>query len=412
MKLKKVCSLFLAVTFLSFLLAGIFSPDRAFALAEYNVSASADYSGPYADMFLAMDNGRKIVLAWWNETVGKELGVKLNYKPYDMRYDATVVASLWPGILSGLKPIAHLGEGGPSVAALMQRLPTDKIPMFMSTATYGYIWLPNQWVFQARPSYAHEFAGFLAWVRSQQKDKKPIRFATISTQGIPAYEDGVNGGKKLSESIKDFQFVGVEWVPTIPVDISSQVRRLVKEKPDFIWIMTNLTQNAATHRALQELGVKIPLVFSSHNGIIESTKAIDLKEMEGYFDTMAMATQLDTDIEAYKIHETFKKDIAPKNPWGIAAIQGMNNAIVMLRTIERVVKKVGPDKLTGEAIYEAAFEKDFTEQENLGLLPTLKYTKEAPFSAEFMKVKSTTVKNGKEAKTFEGWFDIPSFPKW
>lgn len=399
------------VLFFCLLLTAFFSP-KAMALVEYNISASCDFSGPYADMFLPMDNGRKIVLAWWNETVGKKLGVKLNYKPYDMRYDATIVASTWPGILSGDKPLSHLGEGGPSVAALMQRLPKDKIPMFMSTATYGYIWLPNQWVFQARPTYVHELAGFLNWIRSQQKEKKPIRFATISTQGIPAYEDGVNGAKKMSEAIKDFEFVGVEWVPLVPVDISSQIRRLVKEKPDFIWIMTNLSQNAATHRALQELGAKIPLVFSSHNGIIETTKILDIKEMEGYFDTMAQATQLETDIEAYKIHETYKKDIAPKNPWGIAAIQGMNNAIVMLRTIERVIPKLGPDKLTGEAIYEAVFEKEFTEQDNLGLLPTLKYTKEAPFSAVYMKVKSTTVKNGKEARTFQGWSDIPTIPKW
>ena len=64
------------------------------------------------------------------------------------------------GIKSELDPIAVVGLGGPDVAALSERLPEDKIPMFMATAAYGYAWQPDSWIFNPRPTYSHESAGF------------------------------------------------------------------------------------------------------------------------------------------------------------------------------------------------------------------------------------------------------------
>ncbi|MCR5860229.1 hypothetical protein [Mesorhizobium sp. J428] len=64
----------------------------------------------------------------------------------------------WPGIKSELEAIAAIGLGGPDVAALSERLPEDKIPMFMATAAYGYAWKPDSWIFNPRPTYSHESA--------------------------------------------------------------------------------------------------------------------------------------------------------------------------------------------------------------------------------------------------------------
>ena len=80
--------------------------------AEYTVTCSVDYTGPYGVIMPQFETSRKAFFAWWNETKGKELGITLKSKAYDMRYDPSVVASTWPGILTGDKPIA-LGEAGP-----------------------------------------------------------------------------------------------------------------------------------------------------------------------------------------------------------------------------------------------------------------------------------------------------------
>ena len=112
--------------------------------AEYNITGSMDFTGPYAVVMKPIDDAAKVFVEWWNEEVGSKIGVKLNRKTYDTRYDPAITASVWPGIVSGDKPLAHFGLGGPDVAALMKRLPEDKIPLFLGTATYGYVWLPDQ----------------------------------------------------------------------------------------------------------------------------------------------------------------------------------------------------------------------------------------------------------------------------
>jgi branched-chain amino acid transport system substrate-binding protein len=378
----------------------------------YNVSFSADYSGPYTYLMKSADPAQKIFLHWWNETVGKNLGVEVVRKAYDTRYNPAVVASLWPGILSGDKPIAHMGLGGCDVASLMKRLPSDKVPMFMSTATYGFCWLPNQWMFQPRPTYAHEFRGFLSWVLKNWKEDRPVRIGALSTQGIPAYEDQIKGVKQFCSDDPKFEFVGVEWIKLVPVSVSSEVKRLAEKKPDYIYMGTNVHQVVALIRAEEELGIHIPAVMATHTDLIISAKALSWKELENNFDVGACNSSLDKTIEAYKLFEQYRPELAPDAPWDLNAVQFGGQIVLTLRAIERAVKKAGAANITGQAVYDAMYEAPFTEENLLGLWPTLKYTKKAPFSTYDMKVKSSTVRNGKHVLTSPDWLPIPEIKKW
>ncbi|MGH2173881.1 hypothetical protein ACQ1Z4_14305, partial [Enterococcus faecalis] len=87
--------------------------------------------------------------------------------------DAAQAASLWPGVKAELNPIVVLGVGGPDVAALQGRLPTDKIPMIMATAAYGFAWKPDPWIFNQRPTYSHEAAAFFNWLREKRGGSGP-----------------------------------------------------------------------------------------------------------------------------------------------------------------------------------------------------------------------------------------------
>jgi branched-chain amino acid transport system substrate-binding protein len=98
MILKRVAGSFLAIVLCLSVLPGL-----AIA-AEYNVSQSVDFTGPYAVIMKPVDDTSKVLFQWWNDTKGKELGIKLIRKTYETRYDPTVVASLWPSILAGDKP--------------------------------------------------------------------------------------------------------------------------------------------------------------------------------------------------------------------------------------------------------------------------------------------------------------------
>ncbi|MDY6851273.1 MAG: ABC transporter substrate-binding protein [Thermodesulfobacteriota bacterium] len=405
-KMKTLLNLFVVLLFVSLF-------TQTAIAAEYNVTVSVDYTGPYAVVMPSFQSPRNALVTWWNETKGKELGIKITNKMYDMRYDPSVVASSWPGILTGDKPIVHLGLGGPDVAALMKRLPKDKVPMIMSTATYGFVWLPNPWVFQPRPTYAHEAAGFFNWVHMNRITDRPIRIAAINSKVSPAYVDQINGIKSFAKATPWAEIVGVEWVPMKPVTLISEVRRLSRKKPDFIWVGTNTVHVIGTLKAQKELGIHIPVLMSSHCGIpvcIDASKDISL--LEGHYDSAALDSALDMSLPGAKITKEYSKKLGAKHYWNVTAVQSAVQEILTLRTVERAAAMVGPDNITGEAMREAMFVKPYTQEDLLGLAPTLVYTNAAPFSEKNLKVKCTTVKNGKHIAITKGWITVPEVPKW
>jgi branched-chain amino acid transport system substrate-binding protein len=405
--IKKVLVLLLVVFALL-----IFS--QPVSATEYNISGSVDYTGPYAVVMTPVDQAGKIMFAWWNEEIGKRLGVKLNRVVKDTRYDPALTASLWPGILSSLKPILHQGLGGPDVAALMKRLPQDKVPMVMSTATYGFIWLPNQWVFQPRPTYVHEAAGFFNWAHMNLVKDRPLRVAAISSKVSPAYVDSVNGFEAFAKVTSWVEFVGVEWVKMKPISLVSEIRRLAKKNPDFIWIMTNTYQGLGCIKAQKELGIHIPVVLSSHNGIQMSTLAAkDINILEGHYDVCAMDPALDTSSAGAQVFEKYKEKLGFKTPWSLITLQGAGQALIGLKAVERAIVKVGADNVTGKDVYNAFYAGTFDGEEDLlGLMPSLTFTKSAPFSEQDIKVKATKVTKGKQVLVGGGWTPVPKVPKW
>ncbi|MDY7038866.1 MAG: ABC transporter substrate-binding protein [Thermodesulfobacteriota bacterium] len=381
--------------------------------ADYNITQSMDFTGPYAVIMKSVDAASRVVYTWWNETVGSKLGIKLHFKPYETRYDPSVVASLWPGILSGDKPIAHAGLGGPDLAALMKRLPRDKVPMMMSTAAAGFMWAPNQWIFLFRPTYTHEHAAFLKWYKNKFIKDRPLRFAVISSQAGPMYVDFVNGYKKFMEKADWIDFVSVEWVDMKPVSILSEMRRLSRKKLDIIAAGANTAHALSAIKAQKELGIHIPLLMASHSGIQMCALASgDMKLLEGHYDAYACDPAIDMNVPGARVYEEYREKLGIKNRWLLMGAQASAQAVLICRAVERAAAKVGADNITGEAMYKAMYEKPFTEEEMLGLTHRLEYTKESPFPQKGLKVRITTVKNGKQILATKKWMPVVDIPKW
>ena len=207
--------------------------------------------------------------------------------------------------------------------------------------------------------------------------------------------------------------VGVEWVQMKPVSLTSEVRRLARQKPDFIWIATNTTHVIGTIKAMKELGIHIPLVLASHCGIQMSALASkDITLLEGHYDSYAMDPAIDRTVPGAKVVIDYSKKLGIKDNWSIVGVQAAAMQLLTLRGIERAVEKVGADKVTGEAVFNAMFEKTFTEEELLGLAPALTFTSNAPFSEKDLKVRATTVKDGKQVMVTDEWIPVPEIPKW
>jgi branched-chain amino acid transport system substrate-binding protein len=395
------------------LVGSLVAPGAASAQTTYGVALLSDFSGPYADVMPLLGAGREKVLDWWNAEVGAKLGVKLNYKNFDTRYDTAQTASLWPGIKSEMKPIAVIGLGGPDVAALGPRLPDDQVPLFMGTAGYGYAWKPDSWIINPRPTYGHEAAGAIKWLRAQRGGAQPFKIAVIASEASPAYVDIARGSEAFAkQNPAEAQIVEIVYTEVQPTDLTTQVRRLVRGGTEAIVIQTNTAAVVATKRALQALNAKVPVITSSHNGLPASGKAAGgLNQMEGDYEVYGMGIASDEDTPARRFYEKLKAEYKLAAPWNVLTLMGMAQGLYTVRTIEHAVKKHGAQNLTGAKVRETLFAEPITTEETFGTLPTLRFTREAPFPVQGLKVNIATVKGGKYGTAATN-VDVPAITKW
>jgi branched-chain amino acid transport system substrate-binding protein len=393
------------------------SAGGAAAEVEYRIPGLLDFSGPFADLSKHMV-ARGAVVKWWNDNDGKKLGIKLTMKEYDTRYDSTVVASMWPGILSEMKPIIAMGLGGADVAALQQRLPTDKVPVTYAPPFYGYAWLPNQWLFTPRSTYTHEWAGALKWYIDQHPQKRPVRVAFMSSQGAAAMVDIVKGMThyiKTSLEPKGLAtIVAQEWIEVQPVDVSSQMKKVVDAKPDVIIGLASTSMSAAAIRAQQLHSVNIPTIAAPWHTIWPLAQAMkSYAPWEGHMVATGIVSIDEKNSAAWEFYQTLAKRYGLPADWNPLNLLGISQGIFTVRAVEHAAKKYGADKLTGEKVYEVLSTGTFTEQELMGILPTLHFTKDAPFPLKEGRVKVETVKGGKYQLATPKWLSVPSdITKW
>lgn len=396
--------------------AMISSAVTAAPVTTYNIAVLTDNSGPFADLGKKLA-ARTQVIQWWNENEGAKLGIKLDAKVYDTRYDPSVVASIWPGIVSGDKPILALGLGGPDVSALQERLPGDKIPVLYATPGYGYSWTENSWVFNIRPSYVQEYLAGLLWFIDNNPKKRPVKVAFISTQASPAFVDMVKGiTKYIDEKLKPkglAEVVATEWVQIQPVDLGSQIQRISGAGADIIFGLANTAMAGAVVRAQKLHGVVIPTMASPWHTIWPVAQAMkSYKPWEGNYTVTGIVSSTEKTGLAHDFYEKFSAKYKLDKEWDPLTLLGISQGIAAVKAIEVTAKRVGSDKLTGSAIYETLTTHKFTENEMEGFMRGLEFTKAAPFPLKGW-VKVETVIDGKYQLADPKWVSVPEdIVKW
>jgi ABC-type branched-subunit amino acid transport system substrate-binding protein len=269
------------------------------------------------------------------------------------------------------------------------------------------VWVPNGWHFSMRPTYSHEFAGLLSYL--QQKKGGKLVIGPISTQNQAGFVDQVNGVRKLAATYPDrFEVLDTQWVETAPVSLAANMRAIAAGKPDVVLIGGTTAQVVAAVKAMDELNVKIPIISSTHNGLTEVAKGIDLAQLEGSYSAFSFAAPERPKLEIRDIYEANKKD----GQWGLITAQSAAQAILAFRVLEKAIKAVGPDNVTGEAMRAALIDNVYTEQELLGALPTLDFDNSAPFPIGEIKATAEIVKDGKIVPIVDGWLSVPDLAKW
>lgn len=383
------------------------------APTTYMVPALSDFSGPFSAVMPALGGARESVVAWWNAEVGAKLGVQLQMKAYDTRFDTAQTASLWPGVLAE-KPLIGLGVGGPDLAALQQRLPNDKVVIFSPSASNGFAWRPNQWYLSLRPTFVHEIVGFIDWYQKNKGGGKPVKMALITSEASPSYADiakGVSAYAKANPNVVDL--VEVVFAEVQPADLTLQIRRVTNAGAEVILAPASLQQGIAVKRALQALGRKVPVAFSMHNapGFIARPLG-GLELLEGDYEMQAgVIATTDEQNEPRKFYDLLVAKYGLKAPWHGITAGGIAQTLAMVRSIENAAKKHGASKVTGELVYQTLMAQPITSVSMFGYTHDLNYNISAPFPIYQVKVNVGVVEGGKIKNAVVG-HTIPKLERW
>lgn len=396
--------------------AGIAAASLAPAAAQtvYQVPALSDYSGPFAAIMPMVGPGREGVVNWWNAEVGAKLGVKLDMKAYDTRYDTAQTASLWPGVLA-TKPLIGLSLGGPDVSALQQRLPTDKVPMILGSAATGFSWRPNQWVMATRPTFVHEFSGFIEWFqKTKAGGTRPVKVAMFTTEASPTFADlgkGINAYAKANPAM--INLVEMVYVEPQPADVTLQLRRVLNAGAELILVPTNIQQAVAVKRAMQALGKNVPIAYSIHNSPAMLQRLLgNISAMEGDYEVHSGVIATDEDTEVKRFYDMLVAKYGMKAPWHSLTTVGMSQALVMVRVVEEAARKHGGDKLTGELLYKTLIDTNFSGKDFFGYTGgDIDYSVDAPFPTRDPRVNIGQVVGGK-LTTVARQVPVPKLAKW
>jgi len=385
----------------------------AAAQTVYQVPAMSDFSGPFSSIMPMMAGGREAVATWWNAEVGSKMGVKIEVKSYDTRYDAAQTASLWPGVLA-TKPLVGLSAGGPDTAALQQRLPTDKVVMISGSAANGSGWRPNQWVLTPRPTFVHEITGFIEWYQKTKTPGRPVKVAMFTTEASPSFADmakGVSAYAKASPNVVNL--VEMVFVDVQPTDVTLQLRRVLNAGAEVILVPTNIQQAVAVKRAMQALGKNVPIVHGLQNspGMLQKLVG-SMAAMEGDYEMHGGVITSEEDTEAKRFYDLLVAKHGMKVPWHAITSLGMTQTLLAVRAIEVAAKKHGPDKLSGELIYSTLIETTFPAKDFFGLTGgDLDFSVEAPFPTRDPRINIGQVVGGKLVTVAKG-VPVPRLGKW
>lgn len=380
----------------------------------YPIPSLSDFSGPFASVMPAFAGGREAVFHWWNAEQGAKLGVKLELKPYDTRYDTAQTASLWPGILA-TKPIIGFSLGGPDTAALQQRLPNDKVPMILGSAANGFGWRPNQWVMSVRPTFVHEYGAFIEWYQKNKvSGNRPVKMAMFTTEASPTFADigkGIVAYAKANPKILDL--VEVVYVEPQPADLTLQLRRVLNAGAEVVLVPGPIQQAIAVKRAMQALNRKVPAVYSMHNSISVLERPLGgIAALEGDYEAYSGTIAGSDESEAKRFYDMLTAKHGLKAPWNTFTAIGVSQALVLVRGVEAAALQHGGDKLTGELMYRTLIDTQFPAKDYFGFFGgDVDFSIEAPFPIKDPRINIGQVVGGK-LTTIAAGVSVPKIAKW
>ncbi len=226
----------------------------------------------------------------------------------------------------------------------------DQIPVLGSGLSPKSVFPPG-YIFLVLPDYASQFAYFLDYVKANWKETRPAKIAFITW-------DSAYGRGMLTDETKAYaKQLGIElaepvFIALTATDSTAELKRVADLKPDYVWTNTLPAQFAVVLKDARRLNLNLQFVGVQWLTLEEifgnAGEAVD-----GMIAVRTFALGDETNLPGVKaIQATQAKYHGAYDPYSFNTYAlGWLGTQLCVEVTQRALKKVGFEKLDGQAVY-------------------------------------------------------------
>lgn len=324
------------------------SGSAADGVTTYKIAGYLDYSGAQGNRGPGVEATADLVLDWWNETKGKELGARLEFLPYDTAYTPAKTVEVHRRAIAEENLVGILGFGSPALLGVKEQLQSDQLPMVLSGPSYTFMSGPG-WGFGPMGDLGAAWASGVEYRLAAFPGPGPMKVANVTFDGSSGH-DFVESADKILARNPRVSVVLDEFVPTSATSVGINVDRVIAAQPDVVVIGTTDALQPLLLNELKARGFDMSKVMTSSFVSLATLQGLGVAPTT--LDGVGEVTPLrgvDKQSEAYTIFseraERFKAQWTNQNQ------QAMVSMFVLTEAIERALE-AKPGGITGQSVYE------------------------------------------------------------
>ncbi len=329
------------------------------AQAQIKVGVISDLSGPTSDVGRPYAEGIKDCIRYINDQGGIK-GQKIEMMQVDYAYNVQQAISAYNRFKSqGM--IALQGWGTADTEALVRQVARDRIPNF-SASYSAHLTNPEiaPYNFFIAADYSTQLRGALGYLHEQwDKDRAP-RLAFV----YPNHPYGlapIPAGKEYALEL-GYEIVGEENVGLGDMDATTQLLRLNRQKPDYVWVGGTISSTAVILKDAERLNMEATFITNIW-GSDEQLLNLAGRSVNGHIGLQS-AVIYGEDVPGMKIIE----ELTGGRPQMTHYIRGFASMYVMAEAIRIAIEN---GELNGPGIRDAA--RTLRDFDPLGLAPPISF---------------------------------------
>jgi len=230
-------------------------------------------------------------------------------------------------------------------------LEKDEVPMLTMVLTEAAIYPPG-WIYSAYPTWAEAFAVWCEWIMENWEEDSPPRIARMGP-------DLLVGPHALEPAVPYVENIGIEMLPTeyvpyVPLDISTQLLRLRERGANYVYISPIWTVAVPVLKDAQRLGLLGKIKFGgSENTQSEGLLKAAGDAAEGYAAPRAVPWWKETEVPGIKLMTDLRTKYGGRFDFQGDDVHAIVFGAIAVEAIKMAIEDVGYENLDGKAVKNA-----------------------------------------------------------